>query len=116
MTNAEKYLKDNVNVEELRDEFVKFYHNEIYVLELAFTKFFEAKDKPQLTEDERVILKNIRNDEFGKYIGRGDSSRENTPTCYNLYLRGADESKAYAIGTIYSHLFQFIKERRRILY
>lgn len=75
---------------------------------------YEEKVKHTLTEDERVILRNIKNNDFGKYIGRGDTSRENTPVYYNLYLRGDDESKAYAIGTIYNHLFKFIKERRRI--
>ena len=71
--------------------------------------YYEEKRFFELTEDERVILRNIRNADYGNYIGRGDSLRENTPINYNLYLRGNDESKAYAIGTIYNHLFQFIK-------
>lgn len=118
MTNAEKYLKDGISDTEIWQAYVE--HCQIHkrvVDSTHFFKFFEEEAitlKPTLTEDERVILRNIRNDAFGKYIGRGDGIRENTPTYYNLYLRGDGETKAYAIGTIYNHLFQFIKERRRI--
>lgn len=119
MTNAELYIGDEDLIDQFIDEFNKFACKQDWDLEHHYLKerlaeFFKQDRTPTLTEDERVILRNIRNDEFCKCIGRGDSLRENTPTNYNLYLRGNDESKAYAIGTIYNHLFQFIKERRRI--
>ena len=117
MTNAEKYIGD----EDIIDQFIYelsnymfeklgWYEGDVYNLKKTIECFFKSNIKLQLTEDERVILRNIKNNDFGKYIGRGDSSRENTPVYYNLYLRGDDESKAYAIGTIYNHLFQFIKD------
>lgn len=94
MTNAEKYLKDGVKEQLIKE--LSIYGGEL-------DEFFEEQVKPKLTEDERVILRNIKNDDYGKYIGRGGS------LSFKLYLRGNDESRAYAIGTLYNHLFQFIK-------
>ena len=80
MTNAKKYLKDNVSAEELIKELcLKFYEKRVanyaqdkITIQEVLTEYFEEQVKPTLTEDERVILMNIRNDDFGKYIGRGD--------------------------------------------
>ena len=118
MTNAEKYLKDNVSVEELADKLTKkiqstekygFYDN--FVNDILI-KFFKAKDIPTLTEDERVILKNLRY-EKGAYeytkIGRTDLDSEGN--CDLILIDSDDESVWWGE---YGHLFQFIKERRRI--
>lgn len=117
MTNAEVYIGDEDLIDQFIDEFNEFViknsKNATPLRELI-EQFFKQERKPTLTEDERVILRNIKNDNYGKYIGRGDSSKVNTPALWTLYLRGDDESKAYSIGTMFNHLFQFIKERRRI--
>ena len=59
------------------------------------SQIVELGKKPHLTEDERVILRNLH--EEYKHIKRND----------NLYV-GVD------YFGMYDHLFQFIKERRRI--
>ena len=102
MTNKDKYLKDNVSVEELCFELAK------YCTRINFNGFtsrklkeyFESTTTPTLTEDERVILRNAQKD-YAKII------RDETGA---IYFR-CDET-----GTrgIFSDLFQFIKERRRI--
>ena len=114
MTNAEKYLKDNVSVEELADKLTKkiqstekygFYDN--FVNDILI-KFFKAKDIPTLTEDERVILRNIDETVF-THIGRDTKS-----SIYDLYLRG-ERTRCVEIDDILKpDLFTFIKERRRI--
>ena len=109
MTNKDKYLKDNVSVEELCFELAK------YCTRINFNGFtsrklkeyFESTTTPTLTEDERVILRNLE------------------PKMWNTILRedngdiafGYKLSKRYrSLGRceFYNHLFQFIKERRRI--
>lgn len=112
MTNSEKYLKEGVSIEELADKLTKkiqstekygFYDN--FVNDILI-KFFKAKDIPTLTEDERVILRNLK---VEKYIFRdsyGDLLiSETKPT--------KDEIRCGDLGyvfDIYNHLFQFIKE------
>lgn len=98
MTNAEKYLKDGVKEQLIKE--LSIYGGEL-------DEFFEEQVTPTLTEDERVILRNIK----GKYttLYRNDSGY--------LILQ---ENSAKEIGKChvgfneYNHLFQFIKERRRI--
>ena len=109
MTNAEKYLKDNVSVEEFcmairKNDIVKFEpppSNVAYVDLLCLRGWLEDTTTPTLTEDERVILRNIKNAKKIKRDNEGD-----------LYVHTFNAGAYYI--TMYNHLFQFIKERRRI--
>lgn len=76
------------------------------------SQIVEFGKKLHLTEDERVILRNIKNEEYNGIIGREDNE---TYQVGKLYLRNKySGAKAFAFSTLYNHLFQFIKERRRI--
>lgn len=103
MTNSEKYLKDGV-----KEEFIKEINAE---LDIAFDQFnveewLKTPCKPTLTEDERVILRNI---EDFNYIERDkwDGLELNLRTDDGV-LEDTDRIR------MFDHLFQFIKERRRI--
>ena len=113
MTNAEKYLKDGVDIKEFAIKLTKqiskwdelSYYSE--GMENDIVAFLEEQTKPSLTEDERVILRNIDQNNF-KTIGRNK---------FSLYLGYAhEEEKDCFINYLYHSLFKFIKERRRILY
>ena len=117
MTNAEKYLKDGVSVEELARKIDQYcYDNETpdedtgLSTEELVAMFFEEEIKPTLTEDERVILRNIPTKYWQKIC------RDNYGV---LEIRGEYEEIDLHTDNIsdfdeYNHLFQFIKERRRI--
>lgn len=109
MTNAEKYLKEGVeNIESLIQDFFHFIgcvedsnrYNDIY-------QFFLNKAEPTLTEDERVILRNIDKD-FYKFIGRQAEMLYVSRTAH--YFNTDSFDNYFGNGC----LFQFIKERRRI--
>ena len=61
MTNADKYLKDGVDVGEFANEILEAYmkgsNNESVFV--TTTRFLKSEVKPTLTEDEKVILRNI---------------------------------------------------------
>lgn len=112
MTNKDKYLKDNVSVEEIVNAIYDWYREKIMVLEPErsilidqsekLLKFFNAPITPTLTDDERVLLRNIKNDydtiertSFGS-------------------LKIVKNNEGYTDFYEFNHLFQFIKERRRI--
>ena len=65
MTNDEKYLKDGVNPRKLFLAFKEYSvkHN-CYLESDEFEQFMQEQAKPTLTEDEKVILRNINK----KYI------------------------------------------------
>ena len=105
LTNKDKYLKDGVDIQEFLDRFQSFYMrkgNEILTnKKIALDTFLKEEiKKPTLTEDEKVILRNI-----GSYkeIGRDNDG--------DLYLQ--DDCKQF-INSLFGHLFQFIQPRRRI--
>ena len=108
MTNAEKYLKDNVSVEEFAEKLTKkisrwdelSYYSE--GIEKDIIEYLNEEAKPTLTEDERVILRNI--DKKFTVIGKDESV---------LYF-GKEKGSVDNFIFVYNHLFQFIKERRRI--
>lgn len=104
MTNKDKFLKDDVDVEELTSKLIEYAYKEKEGNLFKITKgFFAQKAKPTLTEDERVILSNI--DTFiVERIGRNKES--------HLYLWIGKENKYILVG--FDKLFQFIQERRRI--
>ena len=106
MTNAEKFLKDGVDIENFANSLCEFVGN--FELRNGIKNFLNKEAKPTLTEDERVILRNIaKHNDFEK-IGRGKigglyvTCRINIPTVEKWGI------------TFFDHLFQFIKERRRI--
>ena len=108
MTNAKKYLKDTTDVGELWDKFIEYYYankQRLPEVEDSLKEFMRAEATPTLTEDEKVILRNIQ-----LYTGQ------------TITIRRAGDSHLYISGGCglidfgqYNHLFQFIKERRRIL-
>ena len=74
MTNKDYFLKDNVSVEEIGKEFFEYLKSEgIYGcnsinISNYLEKFLNSEAKPTLTEDERVILRNLK--KKYKYIGK----------------------------------------------
>ena len=101
MTNKDKYLKDNIKENDFADMCVyltRYFDNKISMQKVA--EFFKEQIKPTLTEDERVILRNIM---FLTKIGKDRTS---------IYV-ATKENSIYRLG-VFNHLFQFIKERRRI--
>ncbi|MBO7695928.1 MAG: hypothetical protein J6T10_25120 [Methanobrevibacter sp.] len=120
MTNAEKYLKDNVSVEEFANEIGTLISNgysaganrkEFWCVN-EVEKWLEEQVTPTLTEDERVILKNIK--DHPKYIAR---QKGYGLMAYDEAKRDGKTGWSYDNGRMmssFSHLFQFIKERRRI--
>lgn len=122
MTNAEKYLKDGVSAE----EFVKAVWGSCYNIPEAegdknykncmmygatIERWLKKQVTPTLTEDERVILRNIK--DKPRYIAREKHYRL---MAYDKVEKD-DTSRSYDNGkemSSFSHLFQFIKERRRI--
>ena len=119
MTNADKYLKDGVNVIDFACNFANYLHNHQGEL-LSHNKkapreqlyeFLASEVKPTLTEDEKVILRNAHspNGTVLYYIGR---DKKGTSTRL-LYVRTKYDLFQYDWG-YFENLFQFIKPRRRI--
>ena len=110
MTNKDKYLKDNVSVEEFIEALtyeLSSWDNKSYsyAMEDMIKKALNKPIIPTLTEDERAILRNIDQSNF-KTFGRN---------AFSLYLGFThEEEKDCFINYLYHDLFQFIKERRRI--
>ena len=109
MTNAENYLKDG-EAGNFVQAFSCWYYGitrEIENADKMLVQFLKAEAKPTLTEDERVILRNINSEYFR--IGRG--------ACGDIYfvtmIDKMNEGK-YETEFLKDDLFQFIKERRRI--
>ena len=96
MTNAEKYLKDDVDIKKFINDFVKYriYHKGIFSAS-TLLEFLQEQAKITLTENERVILRNI-NKEARIWREKG-----------KLWI--------YCEGNLFNEdIFQFIKERGRI--
>ena len=97
MTNAEKYLKDGVIYHNLSCEIALYISNSLKSgLVQNIDDFFKQQVKPTITDDERVILRNIPKEY--QTIGRnsvGEISARN------------DNDWKYA--DVFNHLFQFIK-------
>ena len=106
MTNGEKYLKAGVSVEEFLEAVIEHCSKGA---KYSIETFLNEQIKPTLTEDERVILRNISNKRY-THIARGEFDG----------LRLLDKANNnYDVSTsfnMYEKLFQFIKERRRIFY
>lgn len=120
MTNAEKYLKDGEDVDELvkeledyidkkyKEEYEWFHNVPLYrYLNDFFNIDLNKPIKPTLTEDERVILRNIDLRNF-KAIGRKDDYLylRYTDYCYDY---GETDVKTLTFWYMYHDLFKFIK-------
>ena len=109
MTNAEKYLKEGISLDEVEKAFEEFcidFNNcDTHTYRKEMREFLWADCKPTLTEDERVILRNIVYDSEYKYIYRSLGM---------LYLSENEKLTCLDRLPAMHHLFQFIKERRRI--
>lgn len=113
MTNADKYLRDGVEPIDIDNAYTKYLKkcgekNVSNKLGL----FLLEKVKPTLTEDERVILRNIK--DHPKYIAR---QKGYGLMAYDEAKRDGKTGWSYDNGSVlssFNHLFQFIKERRRI--
>ena len=108
MTNAEKYLK--VSIKEFIEAIVGTETDigGLYSLE----KWLYKKAKPTLTEDERVILKNLHYEKGAYEYERIGRTRKDSEGYSDLYL--IEKDLTITNFNEYIHLFQFIKERRRI--
>lgn len=109
MTNAEKYLKDGLDVEFV-DEFEKFCAKQTgnQASSVRLIQFLSRTIKPQLTEDERVILSNIPKELYFNI------ARDNVGDLF--LLERIDFSGNIKDFSLFNHLFQFIEERKRIFY
>ncbi|MBO7693880.1 MAG: hypothetical protein J6T10_14765 [Methanobrevibacter sp.] len=119
MTNKDKYLKDEVDVEEfIRDitdnigivvttsDITKLVRISIYADD--FQKFLNTPIKPTLTEDEKVILRNACLLSYVPHFISRNYTKQ-------LYLEYEDENGRHKHEyNGYNHLFQFIQPRRRI--
>ena len=108
MTNAEKYLKDEDMMFELGTKLKEFITENGKGLNLntsAIYDFFGQEVKPTLTEDEKVILRNIKN----KYTNIGRFDFEGLHLFYDT-----EEHRVAVKFNRYEKLFQFIQPRRRI--
>ena len=108
MTNAEMFLKEEQFMFDISKGIAEAicYDDMEYskeITEKEIRNWFTSNIKPTLTEDERVILRNI--DKNFKYISR---QYEDLRISYKPV--GEEGELFYE----FNHLFQFIKERRRI--
>lgn len=106
MTNKDKYLKDGVDVMQMLHDY-----NQTGQKCPSVWKWLEQSIKPTLTEDEKVILRNIPKD-YVK-IRRAKLIIDEKRMNYGPLEIVDDEGKYWTL-CILSHLFQFIQPRRRI--
>jgi len=113
MTNAEKYKLTGIEAYNLSQELGEYLTIEkkaegVFVSDI--NSFFARATKPILIEDERVILRNINKDY--NYIGRHE---EDSVFVDGGKLYVSKRAEAHGWQSLpFDHLFQFIKERRRI--
>lgn len=108
MTNAERYLKDEMLLKDFISDYMNYCErNKQDSVNLeSLSLFLRTEAKPVLTEDERVILHYV--DNRYTHIQRD---------CGLWIVNYEDEFEKEMLSfEMYSHLFQFIKERRRIFY
>lgn len=126
MTNAEKYLKDkNYTKDFISDYMIYCVRKKQDSVNLeSLSLFFREEAKPTLTEDERVILRNMQPEKTKKVTAfkikrgkDGDLWLFTKGTLTDVTYQGNEVNGETNTPIIfYNHLFQFIKERRRILY
>lgn len=107
MTNAEKYLKDKVSIEEIAKEFESFCealkeHHILLTFKQEMKEFLNCENKVILSENEKIILMNIKE---AKKIGRAFSSGLG-----ELYIvTKTGERIVVYFNKLFGHLFQSIK-------
>lgn len=111
MTNGEKYLKEGVKIDDFINDiftrkYVEEFDRQVYISIFRMEYFLREEAKPTLTEDERVILRNIQKGLFRE----GFISRTAGNELFVFIKETGETIELY----IFNHLFQFIKERRRI--
>jgi len=111
MTNAEKFLKDGVDKEKFCYELARHLNATVGNDEARTKEFMAIVDYflnclcvPTITEDERVILRNI--DPKYEFIGKNDKNF--------LYIRISADNGNFAerltgLDFVFPNLFQFIK-------
>jgi len=114
MTKAEKFLKDGVSVEDFinampRGEITAWISDQGTCISMEGLKeWLNTPTKPTLSEDEKVILKSIKDDNWA-IIGKTDFNE--------LYLANYCKNCDVFVKEIFKKdLFQFIQPRRRIQY
>lgn len=117
MTNAEYYLKEGTDCGEFVIEFEKFALSKPEWEHLSkrglLALFLEKQLEPTLTEDERVILRNLQGSKYEyTHIARTPKDLEENS---DLYIFNTNNEVVCDNIICFDHLFQFIKERRRIL-
>jgi len=106
MTNADKYLKEGVDLVELARNLYHYFEEEGQNYPCDIVNFFDKSLKSTLTEDEKVILNKVNTDIYAK-IGRYKNGE--------IIFRNIHDS--YIVLTPYfkfENMFQFIQPRRRI--
>lgn len=99
MTNAEKYLKDEASVEEFLNAVIEHCSKSA---KNSIETFLKAPIQPTLTEDEKVILRNI--DKKYNTIGR------NADGDLVVGNNGINNGINWSYADIFNELFQFIRE------
>ena len=118
MTNAERYIGDEDTIDtfikEMTEHLIKhldgFFEEDTDYVSGLLVEFFQKPIQPTLKEDERVILSNIelaRYDKIGRKLGGALYLKENRP--HAMIDSSFDDF-------FQADLFNFIVERRRILY
>ena len=110
MTNAKKYLKDDVNLEEFAKSIVgRFFGEDSFSANdyIRIKNWSEENTKPTLSEDERVILRNMPK-QIKKI--RRDKYKVKEPDMNYGMLEMVEEDDKYWTAPVLSHLFQFINE------
>ena len=86
----------------------------LYMDKASINCWLNEQVKPTLTEDERVILRNLRYEKGAyEYTKIGRTELDSEENCDLILIDSDNESVWWGE---YGHLFQFIKERRRIFY
>lgn len=107
-TLADIYLKDGIDYGDLSMAIGMFLADRNQIGPVGLIKeFFEQPVKPTLTEDEKVILRNVK--KLYKFIGK----RELTGTPY-ISMKSRDKYLFATFDLFDNDLFQFIQPRRRI--
>ena len=105
-TISDKYLKENVSIDEFTFKFDEWHikNSDIKGYGEALFRFLQESAKPTLTEDERVILRNLKKDYITLKRGKWG----------NLFIaKEPDENGVRETNYLEfkDNLFQFIKER-----
>ena len=104
MTNAEKFLKYEVDKKKFVEEIIKINNDwrmRDITLENVIIEWLQKPIKPTLSEDERVILRNIKP---YTHIRRTDDGE------LRIYCYTTETSTSGHSMSEYNHLFQFIKD------